>query len=772
MADNIVLDEFNKLEIIRKFNDNLPKLNDNLSKLNDNLSKYNENLDNFKKQDLQLNQNLHLNLKDQIVRLQERVQILEVREVKDQIVRLQERVQILEVREVKDQIEKIQQKVQNLEQQNKMVQNKENYEDIVNLFDHFENRNFDSPLISDNFEDTEILSENLLNENPSESESYIDVFPNIESIEDTEDTENYFENFSRTSNESDVKESIEDIENSSEYLSSSNKDYAKSELYNNTNIQVVVGLDFGTISSGFSSCSVSNEENMCYYDSWSEYFSYSGLNQKMKINTAFCYDESLKWVRLPYYNNGRNRVVELFKSYLGDSPDNLKPKLPFNYEKIISDYLRELGMYIKQEVAYRWVGTKLSENALLVVTIPDEYTEKDKEIMKKCLFDANLIQNDISQNLQFVTESEAAAIYCMKNELQESNLLTAERTFMIVDCGGFTVDLSTFNLIKDNQLQLTGRIRDFCGSKFIDEEFVKFLREKLGTRAINLLIEAKNNEFRNLIKSCWNMTKESFTGENMIDSRLNIYSFAPCLLQYVTKETREIMEKNSWYITIKYNDLKKMFDNIINRIIRLIHIQLSNNQKTCSAMFLVGGFSRNIYLQNRIKKEFHNMVQIISIPDQPMCAIADGAVIYGLRKLKNNENNISNSFTKVLKYTYVIHVNSNWTKDVELNSKISLVNKDTEITFGQTFSSNYKPEPGQSHVKFSVHYTDKDKSQIDESEKLLGVLNVDLPDVHLDDRSIDFGLTFNSKEITVFARNKLNGQKFVTKFYYPIDDDF
>jgi X-X-X-Leu-X-X-Gly heptad repeat protein len=150
MADNIVLDEFNKIEIIRKFNDNLPKLNDNLSKLNDNLSKlndnlskYNENFDNFKKQDLQLNQNLHLNLKDQIVKLQERVQILEVREVKDQI-------------------EKIQQKVQNLEQQNKMVQNKENYEDIVNFFDHFENHNFDSPLNNDNFDDIEILPENLL----------------------------------------------------------------------------------------------------------------------------------------------------------------------------------------------------------------------------------------------------------------------------------------------------------------------------------------------------------------------------------------------------------------------------------------------------------------------------------------------------------------------------------------------------------------------------------------------------------------------------------
>lgn len=50
------------------------------------------------------------------------------------------------------------------------------------------------------------------------------------------------------------------------------------------------------------------------------------------------------------------------------------------------------------------MGIKLPENALLVVTIPDEYTEKDKEIMKKCLFDANLIQNEISQKLQFVTE--------------------------------------------------------------------------------------------------------------------------------------------------------------------------------------------------------------------------------------------------------------------------------------------------------------------------------------------------------------------------------
>jgi hypothetical protein len=43
--------------------------------------------------------------------------------------------------------------------------------------------------------------------------------------------------------------------------------------------------------------------------------------------------------------------------------------------------------------------------------------------------------------------------------------------------------------------------------------------------------------------------------------------------------------------------------------------------------------------------------------------------------------------------------------------------------------------------------------------------------MHLDNRSINFGLTFNSKEITAFARNELNGQKFVTTFCYPEDDE-
>jgi hypothetical protein len=86
-----------------------------------------------------------------------------------------------------------------------------------------------------------------------------------------------------------------------------------------------------------------------------------------------------------------------------------------------------------------------------------------------------------------------------------------------------------------------------------------------------------------------------------------------------------------------------MFDPVISKITKLIHGQL-NEDKTCSIIFLVGGFSESKYLQERVKKEFKTRVDQILIPSQPIAAVARGAVKYGINKkfIKN----------RVLKYTY------------------------------------------------------------------------------------------------------------------------
>ncbi|CAB5355920.1 unnamed protein product [Rhizophagus irregularis] len=355
------------------------------------------------------------------------------------------------------------------------------------------------------------------------------------------------------------------VENSSEYLLNffnTKKDTEVSGLY--SNIQIVVGLDFGSISSAFSIYRVTAEVPNSFNYSWQlkdtnlvyQSNSYSNMIPNSSINKYFKFN-----------------IVGLFKLHLGGLPDNLKPKLPIEYKKAITDYFKGIGKDIKNEIA-RWSGVNYFENVLLILTVPADYSEKDKDILRECTHNGKLIKNKSSEKLQFITESEAAAIYCMKYELQKYNLLSIGKTFIIVDCGG--------------------------------------------------------------------------------------------------------------------------------------------------------------------------------------------------------NNDISSS---ILKYTYGIQFTSDWkngdpsnrkTSDGKISKFISLVKRGTEVTSDQIFTFNFKPKSGQTHVKFKVYYTNEESATyIDESGmKLLGVLNVDLPDAHLDNRSINFGLTFGPNIITASTRNELNGQKFVTKFCY------
>jgi hypothetical protein len=44
------------------------------------------------------------------------------------------------------------------------------------------------------------------------------------------------------------------------------------------------------------------------------------------------------------------------------------------------------------------------KNVLLVITVPVEFSEKSIEIMRLCAFNAELIKEERSPNLQFTTE--------------------------------------------------------------------------------------------------------------------------------------------------------------------------------------------------------------------------------------------------------------------------------------------------------------------------------------------------------------------------------
>ncbi|CAG8607046.1 14532_t:CDS:2 [Funneliformis mosseae] len=557
-----------------------------------------------------------------------------------------------------------------------------------------------------------------------------------------------------------------------------------------TDIRAVVGLDFGTTYSGFTYCHVSDKQNICTNDTW------PGEMAQLKTNTVLQYDDKLENISewgLPALskrpnrkkkNDHDNKPVELFKLHLGNLQDHLKPKLTVEYKKAITDYLREIGNLIKDTVTTTWPGIDYYKNVMLVLTVPAEYSDKAKAIMRECALNAGLLSDKLTEQLQFTTEPEAAAIYCMDSSLKEHDLAVSGTTFMIVDCGGGTVDLTTQKLEDEKQLgEITERAGDYCGSTFIDKEFVKYLRDKLGNNAIDLLEEKHYGQMQYMVQEFCRNVKLPFTGDDVnFQYEMDLEEVSPDLLQYVKDDVKEALEKVEWLIKLDYKAIKSMFDPIVERISRMIRAQLDNSRETCSAMFLVGGFSQSKYLQKRIKEEFNECVGNISVPLNPIAAISRGAAIYGIN-LHNADNYSPDGIkciisSRVLKFTYGIKTASKWKKDdpkerrtfdghiyrfscVAKRGTKTLVDKEIVI-------DDLIPQyPFQTVGIFQIYYTREYEAKFcdEDGMELLGTLKIDLPDLDLGyNRPVAFGLKFGSMEITATARNDTNGQNYQTTF--------
>ncbi|CAB4408748.1 unnamed protein product [Rhizophagus irregularis] len=547
--------------------------------------------------------------------------------------------------------------------------------------------------------------------------------------------------------------------------------------------RVVVGIDFGTTYSGFAYANRANPE-IITNDTWPEHI---GV---LKTNTVLQYDEDFlqidawgspalaKRQRKKDRTSNPPKPIELFKLHLGDIPEEKKPILPpsLSYKKAISDYLREMGKLIKETVTTRWPGVNFMTQAKIIITVPAEFSEKSKSIMRECTYNAGLINELHTDRLQFTTEPEAAAIYCMRT-LSEHFDNPVGTSFLIVDCGGGTVDLTRRKVVSTNKLgETTERTGGFCGGAYVDQEFIKFLATKVGANAIELLRKKHYNQFQYMIQEFCKHVKLLFNGEK---SSFRTYDFdledvCPAIKQYVSDSLKDKLEDIDWSIELNYKDVKEMFDPVVNKIITLIKDQLNSTSDKCSAMFLVGGFSESKYLQTRVKQEFKNRVPNISVPKQPIAAIVRGAVDYGL--------NTKIIKSRVLKYTYGTKTSPLWQpgdpkerkgKDGRIYKFYTLAEKGKHIDVDEEVSHSFTvARPEQKSMDMDIYVSrEKSTKYCDEpGVELLGNFSVHMPDTHLGlNRSVLYTLRFGEMEIRATAKNKQNDEEYHTTFKLEFD---
>ncbi|CAG8499274.1 980_t:CDS:2 [Acaulospora colombiana] len=526
---------------------------------------------------------------------------------------------------------------------------------------------------------------------------------------------------------------------------------------------------------GFAYANVSNPE-ICTNDCW------PGKYGEYKTSTALQYDTFYRKVEawgypalakrpnrsneivaasrssdVSFNNSGPMTVpkpVELFKLHLGDLGKGEKPILPkeISYKRAITDYLKEM-----------------------VLTVPAEFNNQAKAIMRQCVTDAGLI----TKKLEFTTEPEAAAIYCMKF-FKEQFTNSVGSLFLTVDIGGGTVDLTKRKMRDKHTLdEITESTGGFCGGSYVDKEFIKFIEGKIGENAMKQLKQNNYGQLQYLVQEFCKRIKLPFTGnpDDFKEYELDIEEVCPVLKQYVHGVERTILEYDEWIIAISFDSVKAMFDPVIEKIVKLIDDQISKDGELISSIFLVGGFSESAYLQTIIKEEFSSRVLNISVPVQPIAAVVRGGVDYGL--------NFSVIRSRVLKYTYGVLVNQVFSyltdpidrkkADGRIYKFFRMATKGSQVNVNEEFSNFFKPSVERdTSLKFSVYITTaQNATYVDEpGMQLLGALTIDLPDPELGfDRLVRFSLTFGQMEIRADAKNVKTGRSYATTFELNFSDD-
>ncbi|CAG8520064.1 17863_t:CDS:2 [Funneliformis caledonium] len=275
-------------------------------------------------------------------------------------------------------------------------------------------------------------------------------------------------------------------------------------------IRVVVAIDFGTTYSGFAFAHKANPKDIITQDYWNGREG-EGL---FKTPTVIKYDDSYENVEswgLSALTKKSHRSFQTsskplkwFKLYLlGSALTYEKPFLPdvLDYKQVITDYLEKLGEGIKSRLKMHWNDVEFDKQVVVVLTIPAEFDDDAIAIMRKCAFNAKLIPTEYSQNLKFTTEPEAAAINSM-DTLKNEHKLGPGDLFMVVDCGGGTVDLTTQELLNDDELnEITVRTGDDCGSYNIDRSFIEFLGDKVGKSAMDLYEKDHYVNLQNIVQN-------------------------------------------------------------------------------------------------------------------------------------------------------------------------------------------------------------------------------------------------------------------------------
>ena len=532
---------------------------------------------------------------------------------------------------------------------------------------------------------------------------------------------------------------------------------------------IKVGIDFGSTSSGYYIIFDPLDEKDIKYDVISSQIL---LDKTDKIGLRIGENA---YERFKVENNKTNFL------YFTAFKRNLDPKINKNLVKsdfpgdeielkiVIKEFMKKMREEAEGKIKERKSNYNLNE-IKWIITIPPLWDIKGKKIMEEAAKKVGMA------NLDVILEPEASSLSLFKEDNKIINeYIKKDKTFLIVDAGGYTVDFSANRILDDNNLeQLMIPVSIVNGSSLINEKIFNILKRFVGEEKV------KNVDYQN-IKTTLDYIEEKKKevdlnegGNLKLDIRpFDIYCKSESFFSYILSIyysspdycTQIIDGKELTYDNNALLIPKKYISEIINQLITNILFYVDHLLAKLDHIDLIvftGGFSTNKIFREKIEeyKKGHNS-EIIFM-EEPQMTVMKGAALFGLKPTqilkriipitigiasyeKKNPNETcdddeyfdeNKNETRCHKYLTFVRKK----ESIEMNQ---IINKEIHISEERIYIYyNYENEITKESTKYTLGYIDSSFGESDDNFKSFNLtmkfsnyINVSIIDENLNEQN-------------------------------------
>ncbi|MDL5052656.1 Hsp70 family protein [Oscillatoria laete-virens NRMC-F 0139] len=563
--------------------------------------------------------------------------------------------------------------------------------------------------------------------------------------------------------------------------------------FDSRQIKVIAAIDFGTSRSGYAYAFKDDKRIIGRYEWDKQPFQYiKTLTQSLYTSDrkmeAWGYAALSRLAELRQAKNAKDySFFPTFKMALRESrkrTDDGPIAIANNGQEfpvinLVADYLRELGGLLRTELENATSGELRDNEILWCLTIPAIWKDAEKSFMRRAAIKAGLITDSESDRdrLLLVLEPEAAAIYCQEKDQSQ---LEAGKCFMVVDCGGGTVDITVHEVSSHGDLEEVAEgTGGAYGSTYVDKEFREYLANKLTAQALTRYEEEDPIGWLELMAN-WERKKCDF---DPATTAITYFEIPNRLYKILSKDYSQILEKlaneqdgDDEKVHLSQETVQGIFKPVLDGLVQKVKEEFARlDSRGCDIMYLVGGFSTSPVLRQRIQQEFGKRIKIV-MPPQPGAAIVEGAASFGLNpeRIRSRRSRLTygcqtcavfdeNRDRAQKSQRQYFEEQGDW-YICNRFSPFVLVGESVDVN--EVVTHSFSPMTSDQKGLGLKFYATRKKNPryVDESDvENLGELDVDISStLGTRDRHVEVSMNFGKTEIVVTARDIKTGKTYET----------